>query len=701
MNNLILLLAITVLTLNTASAQKNWEHLGTIELAEIVKIVNDNGRYYALTDNGIYYTEANENNWKLIEGTAKQVGFDGFAVTDFYISNDNIYLIYMDDTIRRYIYVSNDFGNTWKSILNGLDDIANVKLVGDTIQFSSRRSIYYSDDAFRTYEIGTLPSSTILANDIDIFNPNYMVDNSGSLHTIENFSGYLHDGPKLLDLPDNYEFIQFFHADSLVFVWATDKKDFVLFKVNPVSGDISKSLVFDYKWYINYHSNFTSSSTYFKYENNSISMVTHKYGSESIYISNDLGVNWQTSKSLPQSYKEYFGDTLFINYNNNLYVSTDNGETLIPHGKGILSHFNVKIRSERSDVYLEVNDYSNPAYYKKIPNENGFINEEFLKGYNWVLDSDQKIYTVKDNKLWRWDEESETFKDNFDINKTDTIWNVFIANDVLVVTAKNGLKYSFDKGQNWVDTHEKVIIYQLVFYKGYYFIHGDTKIFKSQDFKTWTPVEVIGSWGQNVGFLWVISDELYLQPEYSFMYGKYNESGDYFDIKMDLPFYYNMHSSDYNSGIAMIDKLRMVAFNKNQGIKYSVDGGYWWQEIEEFVNTKIYDVKVIDDHIYVLDMYGLWKRPVDFLTSTIDSKHVKNNSKFVLNPNPTSGTFKIVMPNPFTSGTIQIIDEEGRSVYTNSDSKDTFDISHLKNGIYFVIIETKDGLDVKKIIKVE
>lgn len=704
MRNLLFFLGFTFLCINYSLAQEKWELLGTVEVADIVKLVKDNGRYYALTDNGIYYTEENENKWVIIEGTLDRVGFDGFPAVDFYVSDDNIYLIYADDILYEYITVSNDFGNTWKQSLGRFRGIGNVLLSGDTIQFVSKGDIYYSTDGLKSYDYHFLPSNAYLWSGIDFFNLKYVVTDQKSLNKLFFKNKSLEIGEKLLDLPAGYEYLQSINADSLVFVWATDKKDFVLFRINTTNGDISKSLVFDYNRSISNHSSNISSSTYFKYEDSVLSMVTNKYyGSNVTFVSYDLGENWSISKSFPNSYKEYFGDTLFININDKIYVSTDHGESLIPYGKGIFANYNTIIRSEGSEIFLSVNDYHKSQCYKKKENSKNFIHLDFLDGLDWVADGDQNIYVVKEKKLWKWDSENEKFDDRFSVNNGDTLWNVFIANDILFVTKINGMSYSLDHGKNWIESQEKINFSQIIYFKQEYYISGESKNYKSKDLKTWEEIKVNGlsQWANTTGTMWVVDDNLYLRPGHSFAFGKYNEIDNSFNGFEDFPFSYNLHSSDFSSGLAIIDSVRMFTFHKHQGIKYSKYGGIFWEDIDDFKNSKIYDVKVINDYVYVLDMYGLWRKPIELLFTSVELVNYKGLNNITLFPNPVSNYFSLECQEPFKIISLTILDEYGRKVNNYRGGDDGYDVSALISGKYYVILETEDGINVKKMMKVE
>lgn len=703
MKTLILFITLITCTYFNIVAQSNWEHLGTLEIADIKKIVKDKNRFYSLTPHGIYYKEENDSKWRILEGALNYFGNDGLAVDDFYVSGDNIYLVFMGDTVRKYFEVSNDLGVSWNSLGLGLYYFENVKVAGDTIQFRSGQTIYYSIDGFKTIDSESIYDSNILpANDIDIFNPKYVMTSEGSLYTLEN-DFYLQVGTKILDLPQDYDYIQLINVDSLVFVWATDKKDYVLFRINPKTKTIERSLVFDYKQELG-PSHFFSSSTYFKYEDDVISLVTNKsYSHDVAYVSDDLGQNWKVSKSFPYTYKEHFGNKIFINHNNQLFESTDNGETLNLQGKGILSHYNLKLRAEKTVNYIEVGYEQSNNVYENKPDEKYFLESEYLRNSIWVTGSDNKIYLVKDKKLNFWDPTTQLLESTFPINIGNEIYHLYTANDILFVNTKNTLQYSADNGKTWIDTQQKLNFSQIIFFEGFYFIIKDSDVFKSDNLTSWSQVDIINGIDYiNSGYLWVVDDALFFMLNHNnFRYGKYNKLEGKFNMDRELPFWYNLHSSNNTTGLAMIDEKNIVSFKREQGLKFSDNYGFFWQDLDDFKGTFIYDIAVKDDYLYVLNTYGLWKRSVDFLTSTTrkDNTLILNDIRLI--PNPTTDKFAIDIPQPSKLIDLKIINANGKTEISNLSDHSNIDISTLANGIYFVLLKTEDGISVNRLVKTD
>jgi len=169
----------------------------------------------------------------------------------------------------------------------------------------------------------------------------------------------------------------------------------------------------------------------------------------------------------------------------------------------------------------------------------------------------------------------------------------------------------------------------------------------------------------------------------------------------ELPFWYNLHSSNNTTGLAMIDEKNIVSFKRDQGLKFSDNYGFFWQDLDDFKGTFIYDIAVKDDYLYVLNTYGLWKRSVDFLTSTTrkDNKLILNDIRLI--PNPTTDKFAIDIPQPSKLIDLKIINANGKTEISNLSDHSNIDISTLANGIYFVLLKTEDGISVNRLVKTD
>lgn len=82
---------------------------------------------------------------------------------------------------------------------------------------------------------------------------------------------------------------------------------------------------------------------------------------------------------------------------------------------------------------------------------------------------------------------------------------------------------------------------------------------------------------------------------------------------------------------------------------------------------------------------------------TLSQDLLDTNNFLGIIPNPTSGSIKIIIPDSETLVQVEIINAIGQTVMTNTNVD--IEVSHLSNGVYWVIIQTSKGTFQKKMIK--
>jgi len=159
-----------------------------------------------------------------------------------------------------------------------------------------------------------------------------------------------------------------------------------------------------------------------------------------------------------------------------------------------------------------------------------------------------------------------------------------------------------------------------------------------------------------------------------------------------------------------------IASNVGFLAQYSKSGIYSWVEIISSSPSKIVDVKVENENIFLT---GSFKDESRFLGTTLPEtipntpnfflarvvpKKVLNTESLVssyhIYPNPTSGHFNV---NGFKDqdASIRVFDINGKAIIQsgNQEINSEIDLSGQSTGIYFVRIETKNGIEFKKVIK--
>lgn len=108
-----------------------------------------------------------------------------------------------------------------------------------------------------------------------------------------------------------------------------------------------------------------------------------------------------------------------------------------------------------------------------------------------------------------------------------------------------------------------------------------------------------------------------------------------------------------------------------------------------YANLRCYSDSLIDTN------YNSF--PCDFIAYT-DINEQLLNSKISVYPNPALDKFTLVHEE-VTIDNVKLFDMAGKEITISKISKNKFDISHIKSGIYMLKIETNLGITSKKLIK--
>lgn len=697
MKKLIILLTITFFSFNISIGQTNWEFLGTMDWADVWKVVKDGTRYFAITDNGIYDLEGNSENWTFLAGTQKLTGYDVIFIKDFYVSNGIFYVIYSDDTGHDFVRMSEDFGKNWTTIRYYFRDFDDFKVKGDTIQIRGGNNILYSYNNLKTVEYLLVHVDIPLYNDIDIFDLRYVVSHN-TLYNLKRVEDSITLDTNILELPTEYDFVQLIHADSFVFVWMKDSIESILFKINPKTKSITESLKFKHNKQLRTPIDRFYYGNYFKYENNALSLVSNKlFNTNKVFTSFDWANTWDTLSTYPEAYIEMLDSTWIINSDNQLLFGTNLGKKIINRSQGILSVQDIQLRRESIDWMVEIGKKDNSRYYVRDSERLMFFEWPHLRNYQWVASKATNVYGVKDGKFCQWDALKNNWECAYSVNDRSFVKNIFITNGLLFIAANDGLKYSHNEGVSWNEISEDTTLASVIFHQGRYFLFQGHKVISSEDLIEWTPIDFQPFFfGGNSDFLSYFFG-LYSTGNWRSLLYKYNEDLKIFESLGKLPLTNNRR----NNGFIAIDSSCFLTFTKDRGINITKNKGQTWETLDDFNDTKIFDIKVIEDEIYVLNMLGLWKRSMDFLTTSSTSDITKNTSFIQLSPNPTSSTFSVDFSQPTEIQSIKIMDIKGQVIYTQYHSYNSIDISSFATGVYFVVIETNEGREVKRIVKGE
>ncbi|HNW71024.1 MAG TPA: T9SS type A sorting domain-containing protein [Bacteroidales bacterium] len=141
----------------------------------------------------------------------------------------------------------------------------------------------------------------------------------------------------------------------------------------------------------------------------------------------------------------------------------------------------------------------------------------------------------------------------------------------------------------------------------------------------------------------------------------------------------------------------------DEGVYISYDTASTWQAYNDGLNpsTGIWEIKKIEDFIYIATSQGLYKRPVFEITTNVQQIDY-NPPQFSIFPTICKDKINIKLSgNSPSENEVKIYDCLGRQVFESSIKVNELqiDISALKAGIYFVKISNGNFQETAKIIK--
>ena len=84
--------------------------------------------------------------------------------------------------------------------------------------------------------------------------------------------------------------------------------------------------------------------------------------------------------------------------------------------------------------------------------------------------------------------------------------------------------------------------------------------------------------------------------------------------------------------------------------------------------------------------------------TTLSNQEFRNvNTQLTISPNPFTSSVKINLPENIQTKQIQILNAVGQTVYTSAETE--LNLEHLPSGMYFVKVNTNQGIATEKIIK--
>jgi len=260
-------------------------------------------------------------------------------------------------------------------------------------------------------------------------------------------------------------------------------------------------------------------------------------------------------------------------------------------------------------------------------------------------------------------------------------------------TEDEGVFYSTDNGANWVSKNTGLSNLSVKT-----MISNNNRLFAGTDGAGVYYSDNLGaSWTQSNNGLssWFIShltvkdNKLFVSTAYKFCISENN--GLDWDV-LDTPFDHNVLCSVNYNGYLFVG-------TNGDGVGFTTDYGQTWTVWNDGLpNNNIYSINIFNNKVWAACCcgFGLFKRSPSELTSL---EQINNNYKVSVFPNPANNVLNI--EHDIKIDEIRIVNMFGSviKIYNIEDSSSNkLNIQGLKEGVYFLEMQTKKGILIKKII---
>jgi hypothetical protein len=154
-------------------------------------------------------------------------------------------------------------------------------------------------------------------------------------------------------------------------------------------------------------------------------------------------------------------------------------------------------------------------------------------------------------------------------------------------------------------------------------------------------------------------------------------------------------------------KLNEVIIGTELGVWYTTTfdtaSPVWYQSFNGMSNVKVTDLDLRNDNAVFASTYGRGVFSGLFTNGTLANEDFSNKKGVSISPNPSNGVFNININQYSGKVTIQVVDLNGREVYTAKNeffnSEKAIDLKSVESGIYVLRISGDDLNYSQKIIK--
>ena len=129
----------------------------------------------------------------------------------------------------------------------------------------------------------------------------------------------------------------------------------------------------------------------------------------------------------------------------------------------------------------------------------------------------------------------------------------------------------------------------------------------------------------------------------------------------------------------------------------------WYQSFNGMSNVKVTDLDLRNDDSVYASTYGRGVFSGLFTSATLANEDFSNKKGVSISPNPSNGVFNINISQYSGKVNIQVVDLNGREVYTAKNelfnSEKAIDLKAVESGIYVLRVSGEDLNYSQKIIK--
>jgi hypothetical protein len=154
-------------------------------------------------------------------------------------------------------------------------------------------------------------------------------------------------------------------------------------------------------------------------------------------------------------------------------------------------------------------------------------------------------------------------------------------------------------------------------------------------------------------------------------------------------------------------KLNEVIIGTELGVWYTnsfdTASPVWYQSFNGMSNVKVTDLDLRNDNTVYASTYGRGVFSGSFTSATLANEDFSNKKGVSISPNPSNGVFNINISQYSGKVNIQVVDLNGREVYTAKNelfnSEKAIDLKAVESGIYVLRVSGEDLNYSQKIIK--